>query len=330
MDNPLLEVKNLITEFNTDRGRIKAVDKVSFSINKGEVLGLVGESGSGKSVSSLSIMRLIPNPPGKISNGQVLFKGEDLLDKSKENMRHIRGNEISMIFQEPMTSLNPVYTIGNQIAEAYTSHSNKKVADNNQAVLEMLDVVGIPSAAKRVNDYPHQFSGGMRQRVMIAIALACKPELLIADEPTTALDVTIQAQILRLMRDINEESNTSILLITHDLGVVADMCHRVCVMYAGRIMEEADVLTIFERPRHPYTKALLNSIPTLEGDDKVLESIKGNPPDPFNLPVGCKFSPRCTISDAKCNNMEPVLVEVAPNHRVRCLYAFKHGNRGDN
>ncbi|HHV82522.1 MAG TPA: ABC transporter ATP-binding protein, partial [Tepidanaerobacter syntrophicus] len=289
MSKNLVEVKNLKTYFFTEDGVVPAVDGVDFSIKEGETLGIVGESGCGKSVTSLSILRLVPSPPGKIVNGEILFRGENLLQKSEAEMRKIRGNDISMIFQEPMTSLNPVFTVGEQIAEAIELHQglNKKQAIDK--AVEMLKLVGIPSAEKRVYDFPHQMSGGMRQRVMIAMALSCNPSLLIADEPTTALDVTIQAQILELMKDLKRKLNTSIMLITHDLGVVAEMAENVLVMYAGKVVEYADVRTIFKEPKHPYTIGLMESIPRLDQPREKLYVIEGTVPNPFDMPKGCRF-----------------------------------------
>ncbi|MGE5703028.1 MAG: ABC transporter ATP-binding protein [Clostridia bacterium] len=318
MSQTILEVENLQTHFFTDRGAIPSVDGVSILVKKGEILGIVGESGCGKSVTSLSIMRLIPNPPGKIVGGSIRFKGEELTDASEKRMRQLRGNEIAMIFQEPMTSLNPVYTIGDQIAEAVRLHikADKKAA--YQKAIEMLKRVGIPRAESIVNEYPHQLSGGMRQRVMIAMAMTCNPELLIADEPTTALDVTIQAQILDLMRKLNQESGTAIMLITHDLGVVAEMCHRVVVMYAGKVVEQGDVRTILKNPKHPYTIGLINSIPKLEETKERLYSIPGNVPIPGSVATGCRFAPRCDQAWDRCRAEIPELVEVEAGHYSRC------------
>ncbi|WP_339186602.1 ABC transporter ATP-binding protein [Brevibacillus sp. FSL K6-6036] len=318
MSQPVLEIENLQTHFFTDRGQIPAVDGVTITVNKGEVLGIVGESGCGKSVTSLSVMKLVPNPPGKIVGGFIKFKGEDLVLASEKRMREIRGNEIAMIFQEPMTSLNPVYTIGDQIGEAIRLHMKVGKKEALGRAVEMLKKVGIPRAEGIVREYPHQLSGGMRQRVMIAMAMACNPELLIADEPTTALDVTIQAQILDLMRHVNKESGTAILLITHDLGVVAEMCHRVVVMYAGNVVEEGDVRTILKEPKHPYTIGLLNSLPKLEVSQERLYSIPGNVPIPGSIQMGCRFSPRCEQADDKCRTQMPELKTVGANHRARC------------
>lgn len=318
MSQPVLEIENLQTHFFTDRGQIPAVDGVTITVNKGEVLGIVGESGCGKSVTSLSVMKLVPNPPGKIVGGSIKFKGEDLVLASEKRMREIRGNEIAMIFQEPMTSLNPVYTIGDQIGEAIRLHMKVGKKEALGRAVEMLKKVGIPRAEGIVREYPHQLSGGMRQRVMIAMAMACNPELLIADEPTTALDVTIQAQILDLMRHVNKESGMAILLITHDLGVVAEMCHRVVVMYAGNVVEEGDVRTILKEPKHPYTIGLLNSLPKLEVSQERLYSIPGNVPIPGSIQMGCRFSPRCEQADDKCRTQMPELKTVGANHRARC------------
>ena len=317
-----LDVQNLKTYFDTDEGTVKAVDGVSFHIDKGETLAVVGESGSGKSVTSLSTMRLIPQPPGRFADGRILFEGEDLLTKSEREMRKIRGNEISMIFQEPMTSLNPVYTVGDQIAEAIVLHQNKSKRDGMRMAAEMLDLVGIPEPGKRVKNYPHQMSGGMRQRVMIAMALSCGPKLLIADEPTTALDVTIQAQILDLMRRLQREIGMSILFITHDLGVVAEIADRVVVMYAGQAVEEAGVDAIYANPQMPYTKGLLNSIPRVDKKaehQERLEAIPGNVPNPLHLPAGCKFHPRCRFAQEKCVEAVPPLEDTGDGHMVRCV-----------
>ncbi|MFI5359300.1 MAG: ABC transporter ATP-binding protein [Halanaerobiales bacterium] len=319
----LLEIRNLKTYFYTENGVSKAVDGVDLEIYPGETLGVVGESGCGKSVTSLSIMRLIQEPPGKIVDGEILFKGRDLARLSQDEMRQIRGNEISMIFQEPMTSLNPVFTIGEQISEAIMLH--KKV-DKKQAMeesIEMLRKVGIPLPEQRVKEYPHQLSGGMRQRIMIAMALSCNPDLLIADEPTTALDVTIQAQILDLMQDLKKKYKMSIMMITHDLGVVAEVCDRVAVMYAGKVVEYTDVKTLFKNPRHPYTWGLLNSIPRLDKEVDRLPAIPGMVPDSKNFPVGCRYNNRCPFATEKCFKEEPELMEVAEGHRARCWYADK-------
>jgi oligopeptide/dipeptide ABC transporter ATP-binding protein len=322
----LLEVKNLKTGFKTDDGHFLAVDDVSFKLEEGKTLGIVGESGCGKSVTSLSIMRLIPSPPGKIEGGEIFFNGKNLLTLSDEEMRKIRGNDIAMIFQEPMTSLNPVFTVGNQIAEAIELHqkglSKQQVRDKT---VEMLKLVGIPEPDKRVDDYPHQLSGGMRQRVMIAMALSCNPRLLIADEPTTALDVTIQAQILDLIRKLQKDFNASMILITHDLGVVAETCDDVAVMYAGKVVEYGSVEDIFYRPKHRYTQGLLNSIPHFETGHRLkrLETIPGLVPSMFNLPKGCRFQDRCKYKQADCEPAQPSLQPAggpSGKHMVACLH----------
>jgi len=322
MSQPLLVVKNLETQFKTQDGIVKAVNNVSFHVDRGETLGIVGESGSGKSVTSLSIMRLIPNPPGRIVGGQIIFDGENLLDYTEEEMRHIRGNRIAMIFQDPMTSLNPVLTIGRQITESLELHMKLTPREARNRAVELLQMVGIPGAARRLDDYPHQFSGGMRQRVMIAMALSCNPELLIADEPTTALDVTIQAQILELIQRLQHELGTAVIIITHDLGVVAGMADRVIVMYAGRVVEEGPTEEIFARPRMPYTIGLLRSIPRLDEEEgRTLTPIRGLPPDLINLPQICPFSPRCDyFIPGKCDQQVPPLREVVPGHKAACLF----------
>ncbi len=319
----LLEVKNLKTGFKTDDGYFTAVDNISFNLEKGKTIGIVGESGCGKSVTSLSIMRLIPNPPGRIESGEILFEGKNLLKLSEEEMRKIRGNDIAMIFQEPMTSLNPVFTIGNQISEAIALHQkglNKQQV--RQKAIDMLKLVGIPEAETRVDEYPHQLSGGMRQRVMIAMALSCNPKLLIADEPTTALDVTIQAQILDLVRKLQGEFNASMILITHDLGVVAETCDDVAVMYAGRIVEYGSVEDIFYRPKHRYTTGLLNSIPHFETGHRRerLETIPGMVPSLLNLPKGCRFADRCTFAQDDCRQADPALHSFGGKHIAACLH----------
>jgi len=318
MSETLLEVNNLKTYFHTDKGTVKAVDGVDFTVNKGETLGIVGESGSGKSVTSESIMQLVESPPGKIEAGEIIFEGQDLLQMRPKEIRQIRGNDISMIFQEPMTSLNPVYTVGDQIAEAIQLHQGLNKEQALDKAVEMLKKVGIPAPEQRVNDHPHQLSGGMRQRVMIAMALSCNPKLLIADEPTTALDVTIQAQILELMQELKDDFDMAIMLINHDLGVIAEVCERVAVMYGGRVVEETDVNTLFKDPEHPYTEGLINSIPTIEGRAERLEPIRGIVPDPFNFPDGCKFSNRCDYAVDKCYAEEPELENVTSEHKVRC------------
>lgn len=319
----LLEVKNLKTQFKVQGGLVNAVNGVDFSIDKGEVLAIVGESGSGKSVTSLSVMGLIPSPPGKVIDGEILFKGEDLLNKNKKEMQDIRGNKISMIFQEPMTSLNPVFTVGKQISESIMRHQKLSKKEAEKKVIEMLELVGIPSPESRIKDYPHQLSGGMRQRVMIAMALTCNPELLIADEPTTALDVTIQAQILDLMVKLKEKLGTSILLITHDLGVVAETADKVVVMYCGKVVESATVDEIFENPMHPYTQGLLNSIPKIDEECEKLFMIPGMVPNPLEMPEGCAFSSRCSKCSEICTSKEPPLIK-RNGREVRCfLYSSK-------
>jgi oligopeptide/dipeptide ABC transporter ATP-binding protein len=321
-EDALLNVVDLKTYFKTDEGVVKAVDGVSFHIDRGETLAVVGESGSGKSVTSLSTMRLIPSPPGRIAGGQILFEGEDIVKKTEKQMRKIRGNDISMIFQEPMTSLNPVYTVGDQIAEAIVLHQGKTKRQAMSLAAEMLDLVGIPEPSKRVKNYPHQMSGGMRQRVMIAMALSCGPKLLIADEPTTALDVTIQAQILDLMRKLQREIGMAILFITHDLGVVAEIADRVVVMYAGRAVEEAHVNDIYGSPKMPYTMGLLHSIPRVDQaaeHQERLNAIPGNVPNPLHLPGGCSFHPRCAHATNVCKQGIPPLEDTGGGHMVRCI-----------
>ena len=314
---PLLSVEGLQTHFETGEGVLRAVDGVSFSIERGEVLGLVGESGCGKSVTSLSIMRLVP-PPGRVAAGRVLFEGEDLLAKDAEAMRRVRGARIAMVFQEPMTSLNPVFSIGDQIASAILAHSGAGRREAWQRTVEMLDLVQIPSPRQRARDFPHQLSGGLRQRAMIAMALGSGPALLIADEPTTALDVTIQAQILDLLRRLQAERGMAVLLITHDLGVVAELCHRVAVIYAGRIVEMAPVTSLFARPLHPYTRGLLQCLPHPSRFGQPLASIEGVPPDLRQRSAGCRFAPRCSYAVAACRRDEPTLEEREPGHFVAC------------
>jgi oligopeptide transport system ATP-binding protein len=315
----VLEVKGLVTQFTTDDGTIRAVDNVSFYVDEEETLGIVGESGCGKSVTSLSVMRLVPSPPGKIVAGEILLEGESLLGKNADEMRKIRGNRMAMIFQEPMTSLNPVYTIGDQISEAVQLHQRVDKREALQRAVEMLRLVGIPLPERRVKEYPHQLSGGMRQRVMIAMALSCNPKLLIADEPTTALDVTIQAQILELMKQMKKEFHTAIMLITHDLGVVAEMTDRVIVMYAGKVVEEAKTLDLFREPLHPYTQGLLASIPRLDQEaHSELHVIEGVVPNLLHLPTGCSFAPRCPHAMDICRQKEPVLAEVSDGRKVSC------------
>ena len=314
----VLQVTNLKTYFYTEEGLVPAVDGLDFTLKKGETLAIVGESGCGKSVTSLSILRIVPSPPGKIIDGQILYRGEDLLQKSEKEMRAIRGNEISMIFQEPLTSLNPVFTIGRQISDILRLHQGMNKAQAHQKAVEMLGKVRIPSPEKVVNDYPHQLSGGMRQRVMIAMALACNPGILIADEPTTALDVTIQAQIMHLLGELKEGQDTSIILITHDLGVVAQIAQNVMVMYAGQAVEYADVRSVFKDPLHPYTVGLLKSLPVLGEEKDSLYSIKGNIPSPKDYPEGCRFSPRCEKASQRGPQEPPPRVDQPDGRRVRC------------
>jgi peptide/nickel transport system ATP-binding protein/oligopeptide transport system ATP-binding protein len=320
MRNTLLEIKNLKTYFFTRKGVVKAVDGVDLRIHEGETVGLVGESGCGKTVTALSIMRLIPEPMGRIVDGSILFDGLDLAQATETQMQKIRGNRISMVFQEPMTSLNPVFKVGFQIAEAIKLHQGGSTKEAWERAIEMLRMVGIPSPESRVNDYPHQMSGGMRQRVMIAMALSCHPRLMIADEPTTALDVTIQAQILDLIQRLKEQVGSSILLITHNLGVVAEVAQHVGVMYAGHIVEYGDVITLFRNPKHPYTIGLFQSIPQKRRTKKRdrLQTIPGAVPDLLGLPIGCKFQDRCTRVFKKCREELPQLIEIESDHQVRC------------
>lgn len=318
-DKALLEVRHLKTYFYTEDGVAPAVDDVSFTLNRGETLGIVGESGSGKSVTSMSIMRLISYPPGRIVSGEILLDGTDLLKLSEKDMQAVRGNRISMIFQEPMTSLNPVFTIGYQIEEVLKLHQKMDKVEARTKTINMLRLVGISSPEQRYKEYPHQLSGGMRQRVMIAIALACNPELLIADEPTTALDVTIQAQILELMKGFKERLGTSIILITHDLGVVSEVAQQVMVMYAGQIVEYADAKTIFSNPLHPYTCGLMGSLPGIDQTVHRLQTIEGLVPSLYNLPKGCSFNPRCSDAQEVCRNKRPELIDLKNGHKVRCF-----------
>ena len=318
MDNPLLNIQNLKTYFFTNLGIARAVDGLDLILPRGTVLGIVGESGCGKSVTALSILRLIPQPPGRIEAGKILFEGQDLLELEEKKMRKIRGNRISMIFQEPMTSLNPVLTVGDQISETIRLHQGASRKEAFERAIEMLDVVKIPSPRTRAGQYPHQMSGGMRQRVMIAMALSCHPSLMIADEPTTALDVTIQAQILGLMQNLKEEMNTSIMLITHDQAVIAENARDVVVMYAGKAVEYAPAVDLFDHPCHPYTLALIKSIPKPDDDRKRLDAIPGIVPSLYHLPDGCRFSDRCSRAQHRCHEEEPPLTEVAPKHRCRC------------
>lgn len=317
--NPLLEVRDLTVAFDTYAGQVRAVDNVSFRVLPGEAVGIVGESGCGKSVTAHAILGLIPNPPGRILQGQILFQGQELRHKGEQEMQSIRGNELSMIFQDPMTALNPVLTVGLQIAETLQLHQRLGKREAYARAAEMLALVGIPSPAQRVKEYPHQFSGGMRQRAMIAMALACNPKLLIADEPTTALDVTIQAQILDLMRDLQQELNTAIIMISHDLGVIAGLCSRVMVMYAGKIVEAGSATDIFHHPRHPYTWGLLKSIPRLDTRQKEqLAVIDGQPPDLLCPPAGCPFHPRCSHAMRICTEQQPAMTPVSEGHSAAC------------
>ena len=317
----ILEVRNLKTSFKTEAGEIKAVDGVSFDVPKGKTIGIVGESGSGKSITSLTIMRLLAKN-GYIKGGEILYKGKDITKLTDKEMRVIRGNQISMIFQEPMTSLNPVFTVGQQISETIRIHKKVSKKEALNLSIEMLKLVGIPSPEKRIKQYPFELSGGMRQRVMIAMALACDPEILIADEPTTALDVTIQAQILELIRDLQNRLGMSVIMITHDLGVVAETCDYVAVMYAGQVVEYADVRTLFKNPKHPYTLGLLNSLPRHDIDQEKLIPIKGMVPSPFDMPAGCRFAPRCPVATNICREKMPELEEKDSNSQIRCwLYS---------
>ena len=324
-DQPLLQIKNLSTHFHVGKRIVKAVDGISLSVRSGEMLAIVGESGCGKSVTAMSIMRLLPQPPA-VYQGEILFEGQDILKKSMDEMRSIRGKDISMIFQEPMTSLNPAYTVGEQIAEGVRLHClmDKKTAWARS--VEMLELVGIPAAVQRAGEYPHQLSGGMRQRVMIAMALSCNPRLLLADEPTTALDVTIQAQILDLIRNLVKEFNTALIMITHDLGVVAEMAQNMAVMYAGRIVEQGTVVEIFKNPRHPYTAGLMKSIPRLDGSKKQhLYTIEGVVPDLSELPMGCNFADRCEYAQDKCHFENPPLIIGSDGRQVACFYSLGGG-----
>jgi len=317
----LLEVRGLRTHFHTDRGLFRAVDGIDFSVGRGRTVGLVGESGCGKSVTSLSVMGLVASPPGQVEADAILFEGRDLLGLSADERRRLRGGKMSMIFQEPMTSLNPVHTIGQQIVEAILAHTQLSPQAAKARAIEMLELVRIPSAKQRVDDYPHLLSGGMRQRVMIAMALSCEPALLIADEPTTALDVTIQAQILDLLQDLQRRLGMAMLIITHDLGVIAEIADEVVVMYAGKIVESAPVDALFADPQHPYTIGLLGSIPRIEVDRERLSTIEGSVPSPNNQPKGCRFAPRCPFADPRCHFEPPPLRDLGPEHRVACWKA---------
>jgi len=317
----LLDVQGLTTAFMTGRGEITAIEEVSFSLKEGEILGIVGESGSGKSVTALTIMGLLPQPPARIAAGKVMFQGQDLTKLSAREMQRIRGPGIAMIFQEPMTSLNPVFSIGDQIMETIRAHENLPAAALRKRAIDMLDKAGIPSAARRLDDYPHQMSGGQRQRVMIAIALACNPKLLIADEPTTALDVTIQAQILDLLMDLRDEFRMAIMIITHNMGVIAETADRVLVMYAGRVIEEAPVARVFDHPVHPYTRGLLECVPSITEDRARLIAIPGTLPDPARRPPGCRYSVRCRYAQPSCSEALPPLILEEADHWAACLRA---------
>ena len=319
MKKNLVQIKNLKTYFYTEDGIVKAVDDVSFNIKEGEIIGVVGESGCGKSVTAMSIMKLIPSPPGKIVGGEILFEDKKILELSDEEMRGIRGNDIAVIFQEPMTSLNPIFTIGYQIEEVIILHQKLNKVEARKKSVEMLKLVGVPRAEEIVECYPHELSGGMRQRAMIAMAVSCNPKLLIADEPTTALDVTIQAQILDIMKDLKKKLNTSIMLITHDLGVIAEMAEYVVVMYAGKVIEEAPVIEIFKNPMHPYTEGLMKSKPSLDKDAERLYSIPGQVPNPINMPEECYFCARCPKAIDICKKQQPPIREITPGHKVACF-----------
>ena len=317
MSQNLLEIKGLNIHYLTEEGSVKAVNNMNLELNTGETLGLVGETGAGKTTTALGIMKLVADPPGKIMSGEIIYEGEDLLKYTEAQMRKVRGNKISMIFQDPMTSLNPVLTVGEQIAEVILLHQNVSKAESVIKAQQMLETVGIPG--DRYKDFPHQFSGGMKQRVVIAIALACNPQLLIADEPTTALDVTIQAQVLELMNNLKKEFNTSMIMITHDLGIVAEVCDKVAIMYAGSVVEYTTKENLFESPAHPYTIGLFNSIPDIDSDDDRLKPIKGLMPDPTNLPPGCPFHPRCPKAMDICKVKEPKETKLKDNHMVKCF-----------
>ena len=323
MPDPLLSINDLVVEFKTEDGVVHAVDGVSYDLFPGEILGIVGESGSGKSVSTLALLGLIPQPPGRIVSGTAMFKGQDLLRLKKRELRRVRGNEVAMVFQDPMTSLNPVLTVGNQLGEAIKTHFPDEKDDVvRQKVIDLLTLVGVPNPAQRYSQYPHEFSGGMRQRAMIAMAISNSPSLLIADEPTTALDVTIQAQVLEVLKRVQQETDAATILITHDLGIVAEMCDRVLVMYAGHIVESGTVETIFRSPRHPYTIGLMNSLPKLTEDEEWLEPITGAPPSLINLPPGCPFHPRCFLARERCRQENPPLAAVeGSDHKSACHFS---------
>jgi len=323
----LLELKNVTTSFDTDDGKVTAIEDISFELRQGETLGILGESGCGKSVTSLSIMRLLPDGVGYVENGDIFFQGENLLDLKEDKMRSYRGNKMSMIFQEPMTSLNPVFKVKKQLVEVYTTHQDVNNKEAYNKALEILDIVGIPDSKSVIEKYPYELSGGMRQRVMIAMALACQPALLIADEPTTALDVTIQAQILKLMNELKQKINSSIMLITHDLGVIAQMVERVLVFYAGQIVERAQIDDLYENPKHPYTKGLINSIPRIGNKNRRLDTIQGMVPSPFEFPQGCRFHPRCEHVMDICKEKEPPEVDVGDRHSAKCWLHVDEGGR---
>lgn len=321
----LLNIEDLSIYYITEAGETKAVNNLNLKLGKGETLGFVGETGAGKTTTALGIMRLVPNPPGKIVSGKISFDGEDILSKTEKEMQEIRGNKISMIFQDPMTSLNPVMTVGEQIGEVLALHQNLKKEELKEKTAQMLETVGIKR--ERVNDYPHQFSGGMKQRVVIAMALACNPMLIIADEPTTALDVTIQAQVLELMIELQNKYNTSMIMITHDLGIVAEICDHVAIMYAGSVIEYGTVEKLYTDPKHPYTKGLFASIPTLDADEESLHVIKGAPPNPVDLPTGCKFHPRCEFATERCKCEVPTMIDLDDSHCVSCFLFDKGGEK---
>ena len=326
MSENVVEVKDLVIHYETHEGVVEAVNNVSFSIKKGEVLGLVGETGAGKTTIALSIMNLLPVPPSHVIQGSITLNGESILDKNNKQMQRIRGRQVSMIFQDPMTALNPVKFVGDQIAEVVRLHEKCSVKDAEERAMEMMRTVGIPP--ERYKEYPHQFSGGMKQRIVIAIALACKPDLLLADEPTTALDVTIQAQVLELMRDLQKKQQTSMLMITHDLGIVAEMCDKCAIIYAGEIVEYGELVHIFDRPMHPYTRGLLGTLPSLDKDVERLTPIPGMVADPMDLPPYCSFYDRCDRRCEDCQKGSPQLIEVEPGHFVRCFHATE-GGAGD-
>ena len=324
-DKKMLNIRGLTVEYHTDEQVVHAVNSLDLDIHYGESLGLVGETGAGKTTTALSILQLVSAPAGRITAGEIWFEGEELLKADKKTMRKYRGNEISMIFQDPMTSLNPVYTVGDQIAEVVRSHNHCSKEEARKRAMEMLETVGIPK--ERYDEYPHQFSGGMKQRVVIAMSIACEPHLILADEPTTALDVTIQAQVLELMNELKEKFQTSMLLITHDLGVVAQVCDRVAIMYAGEIVESGDIEAVYENPRHPYTIGLFESIPSLDEHVEKLKPIKGQMPDPANLPSGCSFWPRCPYAEEDCKKRKPPITKLEGDHQVRCIREINSKNR---